>query len=79
MIYRTQKKMLAEDLGQMITYLVIPARFIRRRYPKGLVFGSNIKEALVLIFLSAIFKLLGMLGKALVYGPQILEELNYLP
>ena len=63
----------------MITYHVIPARFIRRRYPKGLVFGSNIKEALVLIFLSAIFKLLGMLGKALVYGPQILEALNYLP
>ena len=54
------KKMLAEDLGHMITYHVITARFIRRRYPKGLVFGSNIKEALVLIFLSAIFKLLGV-------------------
>ena len=75
MIYRTQKKMLAEDLGYMITYHVILTQFIRRRYPKGLVFGSNIKEALVLIFLSAIFKLL---GKALVYGPEILEALNYL-
>ena len=79
MIYRTQKKMLGEDLGHMITYHVILTQFIRRRYPKGLVFGSNIKEALVLIFLSAIFKLLRMLGKALVYGPEIMEALNYLP
>ena len=78
MIYRTQKKMLAEDLGDMITYHVILTQFIRRHYPKGLVFGSNIKDALVLIFLSAIFNLLGMLGKALVYGPEILEALNYL-